>query len=85
MDKINKYNLTQYKSIGKNWKNYLLKNSDPKGFHFAKNSRFLKLPMNNNYEGYNRNENIDVLIDYKNNVHFVLQEKQKIDVYRNEL
>jgi len=85
MDKINKYNVQQYKSMGKIWKNYILKNNDPKGFHFAKNSRFLKLPMNNNYEGYNRNDNIDVLIDYKNNVHFVLQEKQKIDVYRNEL
>ena len=85
MDKINKYNLTQYKSIGKNWKNYLLKNNDPKGFHFAKNSRFLKLPKNNNYDGYNNQDNIDVLIDYKNNVHFILQEKQKIDIYRNEL
>ena len=85
MDKINKFNVQQYKNMGKNWKNYVLKNNDPKGFHFAKNSRFLKLPMNNNYEGYNHNDNIDVLIDYKNNVHFVLQEKQKIDIYRNEL
>ena len=28
---------------------------------------------------------IEVLIDYKNNVHYILQEKQKIDIYRNEL
>ena len=64
---------------------YTFKNNDPKGFHFAKNSRFLMLPKNNNYEGYNDRDNIDVMIDYKNNVHFILQEKQKIDIYRNEL
>jgi hypothetical protein len=85
MDRINKWNVQQYKSMGKNWKSYIFKKNDPKGFHFAKNSRFLKLPMNNNYEGYNYKDNIDVLIDYKNNVHFILQDKQKIDIYRNEL
>ena len=85
MDKINKFNLQQFKYIGKKWKNYTLKNSDQKGFHFAKNSKFLMLPKNNNYEGYNNNDNIEVLIDYKNNVHFIQQDKQKIDVYRNEL
>ena len=85
MDKINKFNLQQFKYLGKKWKNYTLKNSDQKGFHFAKNSRFLKLPKNNNYEGYNSNDEIEVLIDYKNNVHFIQQDKQKIDVYRNEL
>ena len=85
MDKINKWNMQQYKYLGKKWKNYTLKNTDQKGFHFAKNSRFLMLPKNNNYEGYNNKDDIDVLIDYKNNVHFIIQEKQKIDVYRNEL
>ena len=49
MDRINKWNVQQYKSMGKNWKSYIFKKNDPKGFHFAKNSRFLKLPMNNNY------------------------------------
>ena len=85
MDRINKWNVQQYKSMGKNWKSYIFKKNDPKGFHFAKNSRFLRLPMNNNYEGYNYKDNIDVLIDYKNNIHFILQDKQKIDIYRNEL
>ena len=85
MDRINKWNVQQYKSMEKNWKSYIFKKNDPKGFHFAKNSRFLRLPMNNNYEGYNYKDNIDVLIDYKNNVHFILQDKQKIDIYRNEL
>ena len=85
MDKINNWNTQQYKYVGKSWKNYVLKKEDPKGFHFAKNSRFLMLPKNNSYDGYNSRDNIDVLIDYKNNVHFILQEKQKIDIYRNEL
>ena len=85
MDKINKWNLQQYKYLNKKWKSYSLKSNDPKGFHFAKNSRFLMLPKNNNYEGYNNRDNIDILIDYKNNVHYILQEKQKIDIYRNEL
>ena len=85
MDKINNWNVQQYKYIGKSWKNYTFRKDDPKGFHFAKNSRFLKLPKDNNYNGYNNQDNIDVLIDYKNNVHFILQEKQKIDIYRNEL
>ena len=85
MDKINKWNLQLYKYGNKKWKNYTLKNTDQKGFHFAKNSRFLLLPKNNKYEGYDSNDDIEVLIDYKNNVHFVIQEKQKIDVYRNEL
>ena len=85
MDKINKWNLQLYKYGNKKWKNYTLKNSDQKGFHFAKNSRFLLLPKNNKYDGYDSNDDIEVLIDYKNNVHFVIQEKQKIDVYRNEL
>ena len=44
MDKINKWNLQLYKYGNKKWKNYTLKNSDQKGFHFAKNSRFLLLP-----------------------------------------
>ena len=85
MDKIKNWNTQQFKYVGRNWKNYVLKKEDQKGFHFAKNSRFLTLPKDNNYEGYNSKDNIDILIDYKNNVHYILQEKQKIDIYRNEL
>ena len=84
MDKINKWNMQQYKNMGKRWKNYNLKNNDPKGFHFAKNSRFILLPKGS-YEGYNERDPIDIMIDYKNNVHYILQEKQKIDVYRSEI
>jgi hypothetical protein len=85
MDKINKWNIQQFKSFGKRWKPYNLKKTDPKGFHFAKNNRFILLPRGNVYEGYNERDPIDILIDYKNNVHYILQEKQKIDIYRNDL
>ena len=85
IDKINNWNMQQYKYGGNNWRNYYFQKDDPKGFHFAKNSRFLKLPKNSSYDGYNNKDNIEALIDYKNNVHFILQEKQKIDIYRNEL
>ena len=85
MDKINKWNMQQYKNIGKVWKNYDFKINDPKGFHFAKNSRFLMLPKSGNYEGYNEKESIDIMIDYKNNIHYILQNKEKIDIYRSDL
>ena len=84
MDKISKWNMQQYKNIGKRWKNYNFKKNDPKGFHFAKNTRFLLLPKGS-YEGYNDRDPIDIMIDYKNNVHYILQEKQKIDVYRSDI
>ena len=85
MDKINKWNVNQYKHFGKIWKDYVLKKNDPKGFHFAKNSRFLLLPKKIISEGYNENDTIDILIDYKNNVHYILQDKEKIDIYRGNL
>jgi hypothetical protein len=85
IDKINKWNVNQYKYLGNIWKNYTLKKSDPKGFHFAKNSSFLLLPKDFVSEGFNVNDTIDILIDYKNNVHYILQEKEKIDIYRGNI
>ena len=85
MDKINKWSTQQFKSFGKIWKNYNLKKNDPKGFHFAKNTRFIFLPRGNSYEGYNERDLIHILIDYKNNIHYILQEKQKIDIYRSDM
>ena len=84
IDKINKWNMQQFRSIAKKWKIYNFKSNDPKGFHFAKNTRFLLLPKGN-YEGYNERDPIDIMIDYKNNVHYILQEKQKIDIYRSDM
>ena len=85
MDKINKWDINQYKNFGKKWKDYKNTDNDPKGFHFAKNSRFILLPDNCIPEGYNENDIIDVLIDYKNNVHFIIQEKNRIDIYKGEI
>ena len=85
MDRINKWDIYQYKNMGNKWKDYEISGNDPKGFHFAKNSRFILLPDNCIPEGYNENDIIDVLIDYKNNVHFICQEKNKIDIYRGEI
>ena len=85
MDKINKWNVQQFKNMGKKWKNYNFKSNDPKGFHFAKDTRFLSLPKGNEYEGYNERDIIDIMIDYKNNVHYILQDKQKVDIYRSDM
>ena len=82
MDKINKWNLDQYKLMDEEWREYEMKNTDQKGFHFAKNNRFILIPNNCVPEGYNKNDLIDALIDYKNNVHFINQEKKQIDIYR---
>ena len=85
MDKINKWNFHQFKHLGVFWKEYNFKKNDPKGFHFAKNSRFILLPEDCQCEGYNKNDIIDILIDYKNNIHFIMQNKEKIDIYRGEI
>ena len=85
MDKIDKWEVNQYINIEQIWKEYDLNSDDPKGFHFAKNSNFI-LMENYNINGYNNKEGkINILIDYKNNVHFVFQDKEKIDIYRGEL
>ena len=85
MDKINKWEVNQYKNMGKTWKNYNLNENDPKGFHFAKNSSFILLDENYNLSGYDKKDKIDIMIDYKNNIHVILQDKEKIDIYRSEL
>ena len=85
MDKIEKWDMQQFKSMGKRWKSYNFKKSDLKGFHFAKNSRFLILPKDGSYEGYNERDNINIMIDYKNNVHYIMQDKEKIDIYRSDM
>ena len=85
IDKIRKWDICQYKYMGQMWKDYESKDNDLKGFHFAKNSRFITIPQNCVPEGYDEDDIIDVLIDYKNNVHFITQEKQQIDIYRGEI
>ena len=77
MDKIKSWEVKQFKSMGKRWKNYILKKIDPKGFHFAKNTRFLN---SNNNGG-----NLNYLVDYKNNFHVVDQDKEQIEIYRGNI
>ena len=85
MDKIDKWELNQFKNVGQFWNEYKLNESDPKGFHFAKNSNFILLDESYSISGYNKKRKIDILIDYKNNVHLIFQDKEKIDIYRGEL
>ena len=84
-ENVEKFFTNQYKYMNQKWKEYEIKSNDPKGFHYAKNSRFILLPENCVPEGYKGDDIIDILIDYKNNIHFILQEKQKIDIYRGEI
>ena len=79
MSKIKNWDMKQFKLIGKKWKDYKFRNIDPQGFHFAKNTNFLYL---NNLGDYS---DINILIDYKNNVHFVEQNKEKIEIYRGNI
>ena len=79
MSKIKNWDMKQFKLIGKKWKDYKFRNIDPQGFHFAKNTNFLYL---NNLGDYS---DLNILIDYKNNVHFVEQNKEKIEIYRGNI
>ena len=85
MNKIGKWTVNQYKNIGQLWKEYNLNINDPKGFHFAKNSNFILLDESYNINGYNEKGKMDILIDYKNNVHFISQDKEQFDIYRGEI
>ena len=68
---------------GTRWRNYTLSKRDPTGFHFAKNSNFLEIPKNFEIDGY-ENE-LNILIDYKNNVHFINQEKKLVDIFKGDI
>ena len=77
--KIKTWETKQFKLFGKKWKNYFLKKTDLQGFHFAKNTKFLSL---NNLEGF---KDLNILIDYKNNFHFVDFNKEEIEIYRGNI
>ena len=71
------------KYVSSRWRHSNLTKKDPAGFHFAKNSNFLRLPKSVNLEGYE--DDIDILMDYKNNVHFIDQEQKTIDIFKSEI
>ena len=75
------YNIMKY--VNSRWKFSDLNKKDPTGFHFDKNSNFLKLPKSANLEGYE--EETDILMDYNNNIHFIEQGQKIIDIFTNEI
>ena len=84
IDLIDKWDTKIMRFTGTRWRNYTLSKRDPSGFHFAKNSNFLELPEGLNIEGYENEEKINLLIDYKNNVHFINIEKKTVDIFKGD-
>ena len=79
-NKVNKCVTNQYKYNLYKWKKYKDNELDLKGFHFSKNSNFLILPKDVIIKNYP--ENMAVLIDYANNIHFIDDKLSIIDIYR---
>ena len=78
--KVNKCVTNQYKYNLYKWKKYKDNERDLKGFHFSKNSNFLILPKDVIIKNYP--ENMAVLIDYTNNIHFIDDKLNIFDIYR---
>ena len=78
--KVNKCVTNQYKYNLYKWKKYKDNERDLKGFHFSKNSNFLILPKDVVIKNYP--ENMAVLIDYTNNIHFIDDKLNIFDIYR---
>ena len=78
--KVNKCITNQYKYNLYKWKKYKDNEKELKGFHFSKNSNFLILPKDVTIKNYH--ENMAVLIDYTNNIHFIDDKLNIFDIYR---
>ena len=83
LDLINKWENKILKYVGSRWRHSNLSKKDPAGFHFAKNSTFLKLPKNAKIEEYEGD--IYLMMDYRNNVHFIDQNQKCIDIYKSDI
>ena len=83
IDLIEKWNNKVMKYVGSRWRYSNLSKKDPPGYHFAKNSNFLKLPKSDIIEGYEND--IYLLMDYKNNVHFIDQDQKAIDIFKSDI
>ena len=84
IDLIKKWDTKIMRFTGTRWRNYSLSKRDPAGFHFAKNSNFLEIPKGLEIEGYKNENEINILMDYKNNVHFINLEKKFVDIFKGE-
>ena len=83
IDLIEKWYSKIMKYVSSRWRNSNLTKKDPAGYHFAKNSNFLKLSKNINIDEYE--DDIYLLMDYKNNVHLINQEQKSIDIFKSEI
>ncbi len=83
LDLIDKWENKILKYVGTRWRNSNLSKKEPAGFHFAKNSNFLKIPKTVNIEEYEND--IYLLMDYKNNVHFIDQDEKAIDIFKSDI
>ena len=79
----NQYTYKNYYGSKIGWKKSEFTEEDFSGFIFAKCTNFLHIPKEYKIEGYLNNDKISVLIDYKNNVHFIVHEPFQIDIYRS--
>ena len=83
IDLINRWDNKILKYVGSRWRNSNLSKKDPIGYHFAKNSNFLKLPQKAKIEDYEGE--IYLMMDYRNNVHFIDQGQKCIDIYKSDI
>jgi len=83
IDLVEKWENRVLRFTGSRWRNSNLTKKDPSGFHFAKNSNFLRLPKSVSIEGYE--DDLYLLMDYKNNVHFINQDQKSIDIYKGDV
>ena len=84
IDLINKWDTKIMRFTGTRWRNYTMSKRDPSGFHFAKKSNFIEIPKELEIEGYEKEEGLKILIDYKNNVHFINLEKKIVDIFKGD-
>ena len=83
IDLVEKWNSRIMKYVTTRWRNSNYNKKELAGYHFAKNSNFLLLPKSVNIEGYQND--IYLLMDYKNNVHFIDQDEKSIEIFKSDV
>ena len=84
------FNYTQYKFIGSRWRKCDITSEKERRFIFEKNTNFVQLPdidnNSNNDVCINTNNlefnNVKVLIDNDNNVHYIFYDSKNIEIFR---
>ncbi len=83
IDLVEKWENRVLRFTGSRWRNSNLTKNYPSGSHFAKNSNFLRLPKSVSIEGYE--DDLYLLMDYKNIVHFINQDQKAINIYKGDV